>query len=142
MEMRLVDKAGKDSYMGPSGPQADLIRQAKSIEDVTLMDWWNLTTTDGDLPEDVQANYIDPNAPNHWGIRALKGRWLIPSDAPPGQEPQRVVVVSYQFWQRYHTLRLLARRRVRGKDRKSTRLNSSHANISYAVFCLKKKIHY
>src|SRR5947209_1842504 len=26
-----------------------------------------------------------------------------------------------------------------GKDRKSTRLNSSHANISYAVFCLKKK---
>src|SRR3712207_9011561 len=29
-------------------------------------------------------------------------------------------------------------RRGRG-DRKSTRLNSSHANISYAVFCLKKK---
>src|SRR5258707_8500424 len=28
--------------------------------------------------------------------------------------------------------------RARG-DRKSTRLNSSHANISYAVFCLKKK---
>src|SRR3712207_8144952 len=26
------------------------------------------------------------------------------------------------------------------EDRKSTRLNSSHANISYAVFCLKKKI--
>src|SRR3712207_8639016 len=26
-----------------------------------------------------------------------------------------------------------------GADRKSTRLNSSHANISYAVFCLKKK---
>src|SRR3712207_8690509 len=28
---------------------------------------------------------------------------------------------------------------LRGEDRKSTRLNSSHANISYAVFCLKKK---
>src|SRR3712207_7394455 len=28
-----------------------------------------------------------------------------------------------------------------GRDRKSTRLNSSHANISYAVFCLKKKTH-
>src|SRR3712207_9010028 len=27
----------------------------------------------------------------------------------------------------------------RARDRKSTRLNSSHANISYAVFCLKKK---
>src|SRR5258707_1712320 len=33
---------------------------------------------------------------------------------------------------------MLARRRAEG-DRKSTRLNSSHANISYAVFCLKKK---
>src|SRR3712207_8162780 len=38
-----------------------------------------------------------------------------------------------------------ARRRNSGRpllgsiDRKSTRLNSSHANISYAVFCLKKK---
>src|SRR3712207_7824250 len=28
------------------------------------------------------------------------------------------------------------------QDRKSTRLNSSHANISYAVFCLKKKLLY
>src|SRR5438067_9606017 len=28
----------------------------------------------------------------------------------------------------------------RGVDRKSTRLNSSHVSISYAVFCLKKKI--
>src|SRR2546429_5106499 len=28
---------------------------------------------------------------------------------------------------------------VRGEDRKSTRLNSSHGYISYAVFCLKKK---
>src|SRR3712207_7255339 len=38
----------------------------------------------------------------------------------------------------------VARYRVEGyvfeeRDRKSTRLNSSHANISYAVFCLKKK---
>src|SRR3712207_8858963 len=33
----------------------------------------------------------------------------------------------------------LARTPVPEQDRKSTRLNSSHANISYAVFCLKKK---
>src|SRR3712207_6944966 len=34
---------------------------------------------------------------------------------------------------------LPAARRYGITDRKSTRLNSSHANISYAVFCLKKK---
>src|SRR5437899_11265638 len=32
-------------------------------------------------------------------------------------------------------------RAARGRDRKSTRLNSSHLGISYADFCLKKKIH-
>src|SRR3712207_7597427 len=32
------------------------------------------------------------------------------------------------------------RKDIHFKDRKSTRRNSSHANISYAVFCLKKKI--
>src|SRR5579862_68289 len=41
-----------------------------------------------------------------------------------------------------HGLRRGTRRRVDrhpGQDRKSTRLNSSHSSISYAVFCLKKK---
>src|SRR3712207_6846507 len=33
----------------------------------------------------------------------------------------------------------LGHRQFEAADRKSTRLNSSHANISYAVFCLKKK---
>src|SRR3712207_8381377 len=44
-------------------------------------------------------------------------------------------VVAMLCWRRW-------RQEVRGTlvaDRKSTRLNSSHANISYAVFCLKKK---
>src|SRR3712207_8437135 len=35
--------------------------------------------------------------------------------------------------------RILAWLEANPEDRKSTRLNSSHANISYAVFCLKKK---
>src|SRR5690606_40792390 len=33
----------------------------------------------------------------------------------------------------------LAMEYIEGRDRKSTRLNSSHVKISYAVFCLKKK---
>src|SRR2546430_11537440 len=41
-------------------------------------------------------------------------------------------------WRRFK-LGLLARRIYLVQDRKSTRLNSSHSQISYAVFCLKKK---
>src|SRR3712207_8546276 len=40
-------------------------------------------------------------------------------------------------WLLSYPVRLRVFRRL--EDRKSTRLNSSHANISYAVFCLKKK---
>src|SRR3712207_8611698 len=43
---------------------------------------------------------------------------------------------------RHHADNLMAdvvHEHTRAEDRKSTRLNSSHANISYAVFCLKKK---
>src|SRR3712207_8491980 len=44
--------------------------------------------------------------------------------------------------QRQHRLAVVhpRQRRAGDLDRKSTRLNSSHANISYAVFCLKKKV--
>src|SRR2546428_5778564 len=38
-------------------------------------------------------------------------------------------------------LREVREMHLEGLDRKSTRLNSSHDQISYAVFCLKKKIH-
>src|SRR3712207_7876668 len=37
------------------------------------------------------------------------------------------------------SVRLVFQAALEAEDRKSTRLNSSHANISYAVFCLKKK---
>src|SRR5690349_22559700 len=39
----------------------------------------------------------------------------------------------------WRTLRVMNNHGRPGKDRKSTRLNSSHVEISYAVFCLKKK---
>src|SRR3712207_7945409 len=51
------------------------------------------------------------------------------------------VVVDVEQYRR-GALRVRAGRRqgAAGQDRKSTRLNSSHANISYAGFCLKKKV--
>src|SRR3712207_8433636 len=60
----------------------------------------------------------------------------------PEEPQQRVAAVGAQL---HHVhVRPPAPRRRRGHrcvggDRKSTRLNSSHANISYAVFCLKNK---
>ena len=102
MEIRLKDKAGNDRFSGVNGPEIKQLRQTKSLEDVVGLGGWNLTTTDSDIPEDVRACEISPNAPNHWGSRPLMGRWLIPSDAPFGEEAQPVVVLSYPFWERYY----------------------------------------
>jgi predicted permease len=103
MQISLVDNAGRFRGTGMTGAQVEQLRQARTVESVVAEDGWNLTTTDGDIPEDVSASYIAPNAPNHWGVPALMGRWLIPADAPPGQDPARVVVLGYQFWQRYYS---------------------------------------
>src|SRR3712207_8299014 len=56
-------------------------------------------------------------------------------------EERGSVVVDVHRWEdaRAALLRLRRAEKRRQRDRKSTRLNSSHANISYAVFCLKKK---
>ncbi len=102
VELRLKDNIARDRFAGLNGPQLQQLQQTKSIESAVAMDDWNLTTTDGDLPEDVRGMYISPNSPNHWGIPAMMGRWLIPADAPFGQEPQAVAVLSYPFWQRYY----------------------------------------
>jgi len=101
MQLSLKDTQGRLRYPGMSAAQLDQLRQLKVVETVVGEDGWNLTTTDGDIPEDVVASYVTPNAPNHWGVAPILGRWLIPSDAPPGKEAERVTVLGYAFWQRY-----------------------------------------
>src|SRR3712207_7663416 len=58
-----------------------------------------------------------------------------------GREPEVKGSLHGRRQRRRLGLRTEGHRQVhhRRADRKSTRLNSSHANISYAVFCLKKK---
>jgi len=58
MQLILKDKSGRNRYPGLNGPQLEQIRQAKCIESAVAEDGWNLTTTDGDLPEDVQVSYV------------------------------------------------------------------------------------
>src|SRR3712207_7718287 len=57
----------------------------------------------------------------------------------PGQvHPQSLSLFNILLRGPSKALRKKCRQELGREDRKSTRLNSSHANISYAVFCLKK----
>lgn len=100
--LSIRDKAGNDRGLGLSARQLQQLRQVNCLESVIAIDGWNLTTTDEDLPEDVSAIYLTPNAITQLGVPALLGRPLIPSDAPDGQDPQPVVVLGYKFWQRHY----------------------------------------
>src|SRR2546422_7601052 len=64
---------------------------------------------------------------------ASEGTETLISDRQEAVRPSGVE----QYW--HVAYRVLDEGAVRQRDRKSTRLNSSHGYISYAVFCLKKK---
>ena len=96
------DKDGGDRGIALSARQIQQLRQANCVESVVAMQGWSLTTTDEDLPENVDALSVTTNATAHMGVPALLGRPLLPSDASDGQDPQPVVVLGYKFWQRYY----------------------------------------
>lgn len=102
IHLTVINESGDTRWVGVTGPQLRLLRQVECLESVAAS-WgtWNLTTTDEDLPEDVPSTQLTGNAGIHFGVPALLGRTIIPSDAPDGQDPQPVVVLSYLFWQRH-----------------------------------------
>src|SRR3712207_7801298 len=75
-----------------------------------------------DIWSDLEATYVGPEIEDNWAALARTTALF------------RRVAVDVGDALGYAYPRALDE-----KDRKSTRLNSSHANISYAVFCLKKK---
>ena len=97
----LRSKTGDEARVLLNGPQIRLLHRSPALEDLVAMDSWSLTLTGGDFPEDVETLFVTSNAFDFLGEPPLLGRGLLPSDAVDGQEPQPVVVLSYQFWQRH-----------------------------------------
>ncbi|QNI31764.1 ABC transporter permease [Alloacidobacterium dinghuense] len=98
----LLDKSDKDQGYGLNGPQSRELAKAHSLEYVVAFNGWNLTITGSDVPEDVQAMYFTGNLFQMLGVPALYGRYFVPADAPDGQDPQPVIVLSNKFWRRHY----------------------------------------
>src|SRR5207253_8557731 len=83
---------------------------------------------DGRKPDQkLQWVFFAPSPPAKYFARSKVGRWTNPrSPRKPNADLQQPPPTTHP-------------KRSRTLDRKSTRLNSSHVAISYAVFCLKKK---
>jgi predicted permease len=98
----LLDKSGKEQNYGLNGPQTRDLTKAHSLEYVVAFNGWNLTVTGGDVPEDLQAMYFTGNVFQMLGVPAMLGRYYVPSDAPDGQDPRPVIVLSYKFWMHHY----------------------------------------
>jgi predicted permease len=84
-----------------TGSQLQLVRKATCVKSAVAWLNWELNTTGNDLPEDVKAVFITPNASNYFGVRPLQGRGLTPADAPATGDAQPVVLLTYSFWNRH-----------------------------------------
>jgi predicted permease len=80
-------------------PQFQTLSRAKSIESLLGFRNVNLEITGSELPEDVAAIYLTENADSFFGVPALLGRGIQPTDAQGGGQP--IVVLNFRFWQRH-----------------------------------------
>lgn len=62
---------------------------------------WEMTLTGQGLPEAVPTQYFSANGLNVLGVPPLLGRVFNEADGPAGDQPQRVVVLTYRFWQQH-----------------------------------------
>jgi putative ABC transport system permease protein len=103
VHMRILQPTGSgNTGFGVTARQWQELQKSPVVEDAFIAGGWSLTVTGNDLPEDVEADYLSPNAFNFLGVPAFLGRNLQPSDDVIGQDPQPVVVLSYKFWQRHY----------------------------------------
>jgi len=100
------DKNGNLHFIAIDGEQLRQLRAASVVEEVVAYTSANLSTTgnagSGDLPEDIACMMWTTNAVEYFGVPPVLGRAFGPADAPEGQEPQPVAMLSYLAWQRHY----------------------------------------
>ena len=82
--------------------QSEFLELAKlpAFSDVMATGPENMLLTGDFAPESLQTVRVSGNAFRFLGVPPVVGRWLQPSDVRPGGEPEQVVALTYQLWQR------------------------------------------
>ncbi len=102
VHLLVQDAAGHLVWPLYSGSQFREVRQASSIESAVGYRNREWDITGNDLPEALTSTDLTPNGFEYFGVHALLGRGLQPSDVSPGQVAQPVTVLAYKFWLRYY----------------------------------------
>ncbi len=95
------NKGATGFWINLNGSQIRQLRLSPVVESVIAMDYHAMTLTGGEVPENVDAVGLIATGFSDLGLPPYIGRGIIPADAPDGQDPQPVVVLSYKFWQKH-----------------------------------------
>ncbi len=100
VRLDVIDK-GKPRGLGVTARQLVALQHSDVLDSAFVSNTWEMTLTGQELPEAVGIQYFSANALNVLGVPPLLGRVFNEADGPAGEQPQRVVVLSYRFWQRH-----------------------------------------
>ena len=100
VRLDMIDK-GKPRGLGVTARQLVALQHSDVLDGAFVSNTWEMTLTGQDLPEAVRTQYFSANALNVLGVPPLLGRVFHEADGPAGEQPQRVVVLTYRFWQRH-----------------------------------------
>jgi predicted permease len=99
VRLSITSKAGSQ-WVNPNGPQLRQLQQLPIVDSVLAMDYHAMILTGHEFPENVRAVGLIGNGFSDLGMSTLLGRGILPSDAPDGQDPEPVAVLSYKFWRK------------------------------------------
>src|SRR5262245_55715502 len=96
----MIDK-GKPRGLSVTARQLVALQQSDVLDGAFATNAWEMTLTGQGLPEVVRTQYFSANGLDVLGVPPLLGRVFHEADGPAGEQAQRVVVLTYRFWQRH-----------------------------------------
>lgn len=100
VRLDMLDK-GKPRGLAVTARQLVALQHSDVFDGAFASNSWDMTLSGRDLPETVRTQYLSANGLNVLGVPPLLGRVFNEADGPAGEQPQRVVVLTYRFWQRH-----------------------------------------
>jgi predicted permease len=92
---------GRPRTLFVTARQLVALQHSDVVDGAFATNTWEMTLTGQGLPEAVPTQYVSATALDVLGVPPLLGRVFTEADGPAGEQPQRVVVLTYRFWQRH-----------------------------------------
>jgi predicted permease len=100
VRLDMTDK-GKPRGLSVTARQLVALQHSEVFDGTFALNNWEMTVTGQGLPDVVRTQYSSANGLNVLGVPPLLGRVFDEADGPAGEQPERVVVLTYRFWQRH-----------------------------------------